>query len=107
MNFHSCGNIGNIVSMYGEAGFDSWEGQDGVNDKIAILQATGGTPAHLAMLMFFPGLDEATIDAMIDGALSGVGKDGRFIAWSAELDPSRGDLTAEKIYEKSRVFYSK
>lgn len=107
VNFHSCGSIANMVPMYKEAGFDSWEGQDGVNDKISIMNVTGGKPAQLALMMFVPGMDETTMDAMIDATLEGVAKDRRFIAWSVELDPTRGDLALEKIYERSRIFYNK
>lgn len=70
------------------------------------MEAYGDKLPHLTILVFTPDLTEEDIDEKIDEMLNGIAKTGRFLAWVIDFVPDCAQKVREKLYVKSRKFYS-
>jgi len=101
--FHSCGNVGNLLPLYIEAGFDLWEGQDSSNDKPA-LSAVYSKDLPMEFMILNPTLDDAAMDAVIDDFVSRAKNGQRNLLWMTGSPACSYDAVA-KLYEVSRKMY--
>jgi hypothetical protein len=105
VNFHSCGNV--ILQIPGmiESGFEFWEGQDSCNDKQHIMDLYGDRLGQVGVFLVPPDVPQEKFEAAVFERVHTLGKDGRYIAYYVETDPSRCPNGAELLYTYSLELY--
>lgn len=105
-NYHSCGNVGNLLDKFIEAGFDTWEGQSNANNKAELMDKYGDRLGQFTGLMIDENTTDEQAEEFIDNIIKTEGKTGRMVLTVRDLKEGRVPNTAEIQYVKSREFYS-
>lgn len=104
-NFHSCGNVGRLIPLFIESGFDFWEGQDNANDKKALLDEFGSKLKQISVYAENPaGTDEEYNERIINN-LEKMGSDGTYICWFVNTKPDSKISPFETIYTTGRKMF--
>lgn len=107
VTLHSCGNVGVHIQNFIDAGFDAWEGQDGINDKQAIMDQYGDQLAQIGNFVIEADVsDEEAVD-MIHERVETLGAKGRYACRLHIYGENRKIDLADELYRISREYYSK
>lgn len=107
ITLHSCGCVGVQIENFIKAGFDAWEGQDGINNKDAIMEQYGDRLAQIGNFIIEESVSDEVAIEMIHQRVETLGKTGRYACrlhiYGAEK--RKVDL-ADELYKISRIYYS-
>lgn len=107
ITLHSCGCVGVHIQNFIEAGFDAWEGQDGINDKQAIMDQYGDKLAQIGNFIIDESVSDEEAVEMIHQRVDTLAKTGRYACrlhiYGAEK--RKIDL-ADELYRYSRIRYA-
>ena len=109
ISLHSCGNVRLQIPNFIKAGFDGWEGQEGVTDKDEIMEKYGDQLVQLGQFRIPADLtsDEEAVEYlhhMIDTR----GKKGRCAYRIRDERPNKGPVDLEdEMYRYSRQVYDR
>ncbi|MCR5173987.1 MAG: hypothetical protein K6C09_05070 [Oscillospiraceae bacterium] len=108
-NFHSCGNVDLLLDGYVEAGFDSWEGQDNANDKIAQMERLGDKLIHHTNFFLTEVVSDEELDRMLRENIETIGYKGRYISFFMPQVPDLEFMMKayDRFYELGREYYTK
>ncbi|MGL6294068.1 uroporphyrinogen decarboxylase family protein [Eubacterium aggregans] len=102
---HSCGNVGTLMSLFIEAGFDDWEGQDSANDKDSIMSEYGVDLAQCTLYIVPADLSDEDAVADIHKRVDELATTGRFACRLRDEKTDRKINLAEELYRYSRQKY--
>ena len=102
---HSCGNIGTLIPLVIECGFDAWEGQDRANDKKAIMEQYGKDLAQCTLYIIPETMDDEEAVAHVRKTVDDLAMTGRFACRLKDSRPNRPINLAEELYRYSRIRY--
>jgi hypothetical protein len=105
VNFHSCGNVGKLIPLFIEAGFDFWEGQDNANDKKALLDEYGSRLKQISVYVENPSGTDEEYNKRIVNNLEKMGKNGTYICWFVNTKPDSKISPFETIYVTGRKMF--
>ena len=105
ITLHSCGNIGTLMPLIIEAGFDAWEGQDRANDKKAIMEQYGKDLAQCTLYVIPEEMSDEEAVADIHQRVDDLAFSGRFACRLKDMKPNRKVNLAEELYRYSRKKY--
>ena len=107
VTLHSAGNVGVQIRNFIDAGFDAWDGQDGVDDKQAIMAAHGDRLAQTDNFIIAADVsDEEAVD-MIHERVETLGAKGRYACRLHVYGENRKLDLADELYRISREYYAK
>lgn len=102
---HSCGNVGTLMPLFIEAGFDAWEGQDSSNDKASIMSEYGVDLAQCTLYIVPADLSDEDAVADIHKRVDELATTGRFACRLRDEKTDRKVNLAEELYRYSRQKY--
>lgn len=103
VGLHSCGNVGNLIPSYIDAGFDYWDGQDNANDKLDLMEKYGDRLAQGTTLLIPEDATDEEAEKIMDDLLAGLGKTARIIVGIRDMRKDKQEWSTAKFYEKSRI----
>ena len=103
---HSCGNVRRQIPNFITAGFDAWEGQEGVMDKDEIMETFGDQLVQIGQYQISGDLtDEEAVEALRH-MIETRGRKGRCAYRIRDNRPRKGNTDLEdEMYRCSRKFY--
>ena len=101
-DFHCCGCVESLVPVMIEAGVDSWEGQDSINDKIALKKQYGDQILFAMAPKVAENATEEEMDQAVDAYMREFASDGRAIVRLG----FQSDVLQKKLYIASRKQYA-
>lgn len=101
LNFHCCGNVGNMVPLMVEAGADAWDGQD-LNDIWGLYHEYGD---RINITLNQKVLDISPEDAKVwvDNIISHLERGKHLVIAGRQMN----ETAREMLYVRSREFYAK
>ena len=107
ITLHSCGCVGVQIENFIKAGFDAWEGQDGINNKDAIMEQYGDRLAQIGNFIIEESVSDEEAIEMIHQRVETLGKTGRYACrlHIHGAEKRKVDL-ADELYKISRIYYS-
>ena len=105
VNFHSCGNVGSMIDLFCECGFDMWEGQNNCTDTFALAQKYSDKIAFLNAFKAMPDMNDEDYYNKIKELITLYAPTGRIMFWLQDQRTEKRSFSDdEAIYCLSREF---
>ena len=103
---HSCGNVRQQIPNFITAGFDAWEGQEGVMDKDEIMETFGDKLVQIGQYQISGDLTDEEAVEVLHRMIETRGRKGRCAYRIRDKRPNKGNTDLEdEMYRYSRKFY--
>ena len=103
---HSCGNVRRQIPNFITAGFDAWEGQEGVMDKDEIMETFGDQLVQIGQYQISGDLTDEEAVEVLRHMIETRGRKGRCAYRIRDNRPRKGNTDLEdEMYRCSRKFY--